>query len=67
AELVFSESIEDEVNEVIEAFLRRGILTLRAGENTLRLAPPLTISRKEIQIFLHAFQAILEEKRGEKR
>lgn len=55
------------VSEVIEAFLQRGILTLRAGENTLRLAPPLTITKKEIQIFLQTFQAILKEKRGEKQ
>ncbi|MFN3659603.1 MAG: aspartate aminotransferase family protein [Brevinematales bacterium] len=55
------------VNEVIEAFLQRGILTLRAGENTLRLAPPLTITKKEIQIFLDAFQTILKEKKGEKQ
>ncbi|URA09116.1 aspartate aminotransferase family protein [Thermospira aquatica] len=52
------------VAEVIERFLAKGILTLRAGENTLRLAPPLIIHEKEIQSFIKAFDTLLQEKQG---
>ncbi len=52
------------VAEVIERFQHKGILTLRAGENTLRLAPPLVITKKEIQTFIKTFDNLLQEKQG---
>ncbi|MCX7883024.1 MAG: aspartate aminotransferase family protein [Brevinematales bacterium] len=51
------------VTEVIDALRHKGILALRAGENTLRLAPPLIIGKKEITFFIQVFSHILEEKK----
>jgi acetylornithine/N-succinyldiaminopimelate aminotransferase len=41
-----------EVIGVVKKLMGRGILTLRAGENVLRLLPPFVITEKEIDIFI---------------
>jgi len=50
-----------EVKSIINKFLDRGILTLRAGNNVLRLLPPFTIGKKEVDMFCKTFYAILKE------
>jgi predicted acetylornithine/succinylornithine family transaminase len=47
------------VKEVVEGLIERKVLALRAGENTLRLLPPFTISRKEIDVFMTALKEVL--------
>ena len=37
----------------------RGILATRAGDNVLRLLPPLVVKRKDIREFLEALEAVL--------
>ncbi len=44
---------------VIKELLEKGIVTLRAGENALRLLPPFTINEKEIDILIDALRDIL--------
>lgn len=38
----------------------KGVLALRAGKNTLRLLPPLTISKEEIQVGVKKIKEVLE-------
>jgi len=47
------------VADLINKFREEGVLVLRAGENTLRLAPPLVIEKREINVFLKVFEKIL--------
>jgi len=39
---------------VLNALRERGVLATRAGDNVLRLLPPLVIKRSEIRTFLEA-------------
>jgi predicted acetylornithine/succinylornithine family transaminase len=44
---------------VVTALRARGILATRAGDNVLRLLPPLVVKRSDLQSFLIAFDAVL--------
>jgi predicted acetylornithine/succinylornithine family transaminase len=46
---------------VLSALRERGVLATRAGDNVLRLLPPLVIKRSEIRTFLEALDAVLQE------
>jgi len=47
------------VSEMIQKLFEEKVLCIAAGNNTLRIAPPLIISKEEINIFLNAFKKIL--------
>jgi acetylornithine/N-succinyldiaminopimelate aminotransferase len=47
------------VAEVVKSLRRAGFLVTRAGENVLRLLPPLVIKRREIREFLGALDGVL--------
>lgn len=47
------------VAEVIDAMLEKGFVTLRAGENTLRLVPPFTIDNAVIDKFGETLEEVL--------
>jgi len=49
---------------VVAGLRERGILTTRAGENVLRLLPPLVIKQKDIREFLEALDAVLQTGAG---
>jgi acetylornithine aminotransferase len=44
---------------VVKALREKGILVTRAGDNVVRLLPPLVVKRREIRQFLEAFEAVL--------
>jgi predicted acetylornithine/succinylornithine family transaminase len=44
---------------VVKALREKGILVTRAGENVVRLLPPLVVKRKDIRAFLAAFDEVL--------
>jgi len=44
---------------VVKALRERGILVTRAGDNVVRLLPPLVVRRKHIRAFLAAFEEVL--------
>ena len=44
---------------IVEGLRLRGILATKAGENVLRLLPPLVVKRSEIKSFLVAFDDVL--------
>ena len=45
--------------DVMRGLRAEGILTTRAGDDVLRLLPPLTVKRKEIGEFLAALDRVL--------
>ncbi len=57
--MIGADIVKRPVAEVIEALLDKGFVTLRAGENTLRLLPPYTITPKEIDAFGDALADVL--------
>ncbi len=48
------------VMDIIIKLLEKGIVTLRAGENTLRLLPPLIIQKKHVDFFIDRFYNIIK-------
>jgi acetylornithine/N-succinyldiaminopimelate aminotransferase len=48
-------------NDVVQAGYKHGLLLVNAGPNTLRLVPPLIISRGEIDILVEKLTAIFAE------
>ncbi|MDN6732627.1 MAG: acetylornithine transaminase [Tetragenococcus koreensis] len=55
-ELKESLAVADVINELTDV----GLLTLNAGTNTLRLLPPLTLTKAEIDIGIDKLKAVLE-------
>jgi acetylornithine/succinyldiaminopimelate/putrescine aminotransferase len=51
--------------ELVRGLRERGVLATRAGDNVLRLLPPLNVKRKEIAEFLDAFERVLETGAGQ--
>jgi acetylornithine/N-succinyldiaminopimelate aminotransferase len=49
---------------VVAGLRARGILATKAGENVLRLLPPLVVKRSELQSFLVAFDEVLSKGEG---
>jgi acetylornithine/succinyldiaminopimelate/putrescine aminotransferase len=49
-----------EVGPILKGLRERGVLATKAGDNVLRLLPPLVIGRGEIKILLAALEAVLE-------
>lgn len=50
------------VMTAVKALMARGILALTAGSTVLRLAPPLVISRAEIETVVEAIGSVLRQK-----
>ena len=48
------------VTPVLKALQEEGVLALPAGLNTLRLLPPLIISRDELRLIIDAIEAVLD-------
>ncbi len=49
------------VNDVVKALHQKGLLTLSAMGNTLRLLPPLIMSKSDLLSGLHTIYQTLEE------
>jgi len=48
-------------DRVIEAAFRKGLLVLGAGENSLRLAPPLVIDEEQAEFAVRTLDACISE------
>lgn len=46
-------------NEIVQRAFKRGLLALGAGQNSIRLAPPLTLSAEQASFALETFEEIL--------
>jgi 4-aminobutyrate aminotransferase len=51
----------DERNEIVQRCFKKGLLLLGAGQNVLRLVPPLTITRQDAEIALGILDAVFTE------
>jgi 4-aminobutyrate aminotransferase len=51
-------------DEVVDRAFERGLLVLGAGENTIRLCPPLVITRDQCDFALDTLEACLKEAAG---
>ncbi len=55
-------------DRVVDLAFERGLLTLGCGKSTIRVSPPLSITKREIELGLEIFEAALtsaeEEKQG---
>ena len=49
----------EEIGGLIQACMDRGMLVLKAGTNTIRLLPPLIITKKQIDDALNIFEEVL--------
>ncbi len=59
--LLLGAVVDGAASEIVEACRERGLLVLTAGDNVVRLAPPLTIDDSDIARALAALQAAFEE------
>ena len=48
-------------HEWMDRSFHRGVLTLTAGAKAIRLCPPLTISREEVELGFEVMRAVLLE------
>ncbi|MFD1849938.1 acetylornithine transaminase [Oceanobacillus bengalensis] len=51
----------DDVGTWISRFREKGILVLSAGAKTLRILPPLTTTKEELEYFMNVFQELLSD------
>ncbi len=57
--LMLGVELQGEAAPLVKALRERGVLATKAGDNVLRLLPPLVIKRAEIKEFLAALEACL--------
>jgi acetylornithine aminotransferase len=50
-----------DVGGLVNELLHHGIIVGKAGENVIRLVPPLIITKRQIDRFVHVFQKILAD------
>jgi len=58
--LMLGVEFKGEVRPVLKGLRERGVLATKAGDNVLRLLPPLAIGGGDIRTFLTALEAVLE-------
>jgi 4-aminobutyrate aminotransferase len=58
---VTKERAVKERDAVVQALFRRGVLTLGAGKNAIRLAPPLVLTKAQADVVLKLFEESLLE------
>jgi predicted acetylornithine/succinylornithine family transaminase len=59
--LMVGADLDIQANDVVQAGYRHGLLLVNAGPNTLRLVPPLIISRSEIDTLIEKLTAIFAD------
>jgi acetylornithine/N-succinyldiaminopimelate aminotransferase len=59
--LMFGVEFTGPASPIVAGLRARGILATRAGENVLRLLPPLVVKRSELRSFLVAFDDVLSK------
>jgi predicted acetylornithine/succinylornithine family transaminase len=62
--LMVGVELRGEAGPLVKALREKGVLATKAGNNVLRLLPPLVIKRGEIKEFLAALEACLGEGKG---
>ncbi len=62
--LLLGAALDGSAGDVVSACRERGLLVLSAGEDVLRLAPPLTVGGAEVEEALGVLGAVLAETEG---
>jgi 4-aminobutyrate aminotransferase len=57
---VTKERATDERNRIVQEMFKRGVLILGAGRNALRFAPPLVISKAQVDAVVGVFEEALK-------
>lgn len=52
---------DEEVMPLVQTLIDKGILTLNAGDHVVRLLPPITVTKEEIDHFVTTFTNVLNE------
>lgn len=52
---------EEKVAPYVQSLIDKGVLALNAGDNVLRILPPLTVTKEEIDHFVTSFANVLNE------
>ena len=53
-----------ERNDIIQRCFRKGLLLLGAGQNVIRMAPPLVITKREADVALEILDGVLTDVEG---
>ena len=62
AGLLIGVQLKEEIaKDVFNALFEKGFLTSLCGGNTIRLAPPLIITKSDIELFMKNLESILED------
>lgn len=59
--LMIGIQFDETVAPIVQSMIAHGVLTLNAGDNVLRLLPPLTITKEEVDQFISIFETVLDE------
>jgi acetylornithine/N-succinyldiaminopimelate aminotransferase len=62
--LMIGADLDVPANDIVNAGYKEGLLLINAGPDTLRLVPPLIITRDEIDLLIERLRATLEDLRG---
>jgi 4-aminobutyrate aminotransferase-like enzyme len=54
-----------ERNEIIQRCFRKGLLLLGAGQNVIRIVPPLMVTRKDADVALDILDGVLLDVEGD--
>ncbi len=65
--LMIGIELKGEAGPVLKGLRGRNVLATKAGDNVLRLLPPLVVSPKDIREFLAALEAVLAEGAGRRK
>jgi acetylornithine/N-succinyldiaminopimelate aminotransferase len=65
--LMLGIELADNATPAVAGLRARGILVTKAGDNVVRLLPPLVVKRSDLRSFLEAFDAVLATGVGLKR
>ena len=56
-----------ERNFIVDEMVKRGVILIGCGDNVLRFAPPLIVSKDEIDVCLEVFEEVLKQVKVERR
>ncbi len=60
--LMWGIELNIKVREILEELIERGIVALSAGENVLRLLPPLIITQEELELSIENIKEVLKKR-----
>ena len=59
--LLIGLQLHKDQSKFIQKLMDNNLLTIRAGENVIRILPPLTVKKKEIDLAIKIIKKVCEE------